>query len=254
MSKHERPQASPADIGGLGLPPEIASLLERGDFPKLDDDEFAKLGAWLNTCSRAFSVLKSLDGSRRLDDAAVADSQRRRDVVNRLRAIHEYNAAPRQPAARAKTGDVGVNNASGKDESKEQQWQEDATSPGATVGQARGRTPRTPTDLELKIAVFYAESGETMTGVADTLNTRIRDELAKAKPNPLFPLTQQKVSRIITVVNRYRKANQQPLIRTRRKRPESPAAFAPSIDPAVIDMGPRQDHKTKSSRQQRKPD
>lgn len=74
-----------------GLPIEIGVILNRGNFSKLTDDEYAKLGAWLEANRR-----KAYQG---MDPASLAKARHMEEVKNRLRTILEYNVTFRQSAA-----------------------------------------------------------------------------------------------------------------------------------------------------------
>jgi len=97
-----------------GLPAEIASILKRGDFPALSDDEYAKLRAWLTANER-----KHYDG---LDPASIAKTRRMEEAKTRLRAVLEYNAALREAVAPG----GGAGSVAHQADSKEQPWADDA--------------------------------------------------------------------------------------------------------------------------------
>ena len=89
-------EVSAAEPRQDGLPDEIGVLLDRGDFPRLTDDEYGKLGPWLTANARKVY--------HDLDPANVAKTGRIEEAKKRLRAILRYNASLRQ--ARAPPGET----------------------------------------------------------------------------------------------------------------------------------------------------
>ena len=125
-----------------GLPAEIASILTRGDFPTLADDEFAKLGPWLTANAR-----KHYDG---LDPANLAKTRRMEEAKRRLRAILEYNAALGQAAAfGAGAGDAA------------QEPRAEAGRGDSAKQEGKRREPPIPSGDEKKIAQYYEEGRKT---------------------------------------------------------------------------------------------
>jgi len=82
------------------LPREIASLLERGDFPRLVDDDFAKLDAWLTANAR-----KVYHG---LDQASLEKTQQVDAVKKRLQEIFVYNSRLRSTSAEQRDKPTGM--------------------------------------------------------------------------------------------------------------------------------------------------
>lgn len=112
--------------------------------------------------------------------------------------------------------------------------------PRGTTGRRATRKLREPSEIKKKVAKLYGEFGHTQAEAAKRMNDVFKDDLGK-----LFPLNQHKVSRIVKHVNRWNKANNLPVIETRRR------GSIASLDPQVIDMGPRVQQLTKRQRHRR---
>lgn len=206
----DRPGA--AHLAALGFPVEIASLLDCGEFPRLDDDEFAKLGAWLSGAGRSRAnqmPLPTLDEMRRqtgpaLDTPEKQAQARRANAVQRLRTIQQYNvnlaarAAPAPPPAPA-VMPAQAQNAEGS----------------AQAGDATGRptgSGDTSAKADRKIAREWAKwrdaqitAGNHTASFAQYAKQKYRAELAKLDPRDRPAAVKQYASRIKAAVDRDRK-------------------------------------------------
>jgi len=137
-------------------------------------------------------------------------------ILRRWRSMGKAMSFPEVP--RATAGDA-VSAAAGVEEG----------TASAVVPEAGKRHGRPPTDERLKIATYYKQSGLTQKEVAEQVTQS--GCLGRA-------ISQETVSRAVTAENKWRRANPDlrlPQIATRKRK------VTTFMDPAVLDMGKRQD-------------
>ena len=132
------------------LPAEIEAIYTRGDSPRLDNDEFAKLGAWVREnrphrpppprslgemAEMGRQTVPSLDTPAKV---AFAEWDRQARVAQRLRKIYKDNVNLRTPSAPRQAGEIGKPEGSGDADAKEQGKQK------GKVKQKRGRRGAKP--------------------------------------------------------------------------------------------------------------